>query len=260
MYFTYWYNKFVKKAFIMTSILQELQIALNLAKIVKDKQIAGFKKKVDVYTHCNEHIVIPRFSNGVYGSSMKTLRLDDKTSFNGRFYVRKNRVKVINRSGQKCIKDGTQEPIGRCIVNNLEETVNCTSFHITANKSREFCNETGGHMVRMNEAKLDYLRLSEADLVNQTGCLPSCDRYETEMESTVAYTWPGGKNPTMKLFFEFEGGSYDVREEYIVYDTSNFIADVGGYLGLLMGHSILSIYYLSTGWLSKMRIWRYVYA
>ena len=237
------------------SILQKLEVILNLRKIV-----GKWDKKIDVYTHCNEHIVIPRFSNGVYGSSMKTLRLDDKTSFNGRFYVRKNMVKAINRSGQKCMKDVAQEPIGRCIVHNLEETVNCTSYHITANKSREFCDAREGQMDHMNEAKLDYLRMSEAALVNKTGCLPSCDRYETAMESTPdVKTWPQWNNPTMTLVFQFEDGSYDVREEYIVYDTSNFIADVGGYLGLLMGHSILSIYYLSTGWLTKMKIGRYVF-
>ena len=242
------------------SILQKLEVILNLRKIV-----GKWDKKIDVYTHCNEHIVIPRFSNGVYGSSMKRIRVDKKTSLHGRFYVRKNKVMAINRSGQKCMKDVAQEPIGRCIVHNLEETVNCTSYHITANKSREFCDARGGQMDHMNEAKLDYLRMSEAALVNKTGCLPSCDRYETAMESTsgdgkYGNTWQVDNNPTMKLVFGFEDESYNVREEYIVYDTSNFIADVGGYLGLLMGHSILSIYYLSTGWLSKMKIGSHVLA
>ena len=72
-------------------------------------------------------------------------------------------------------------------------------------------------MGRMNDAKYEYDRLSETDLANQTGCLPSCDRYETAIESTPdVSTWPGGKNPTMTLLFQFEDGSYDVREEYLV--------------------------------------------
>ena len=119
----------------------------------------------------------------------------------------------------------------------------------------------GGQMGRMNNAKEGYKEISEADMVNQTGCVPSCDRYETAVENTPdSNTWTQHKNPTMTLVFQFEDGSYDVREEYFVYDTSNFIADVGGYLGLLMGHSILSIYYMSTGWLTKMKIGRYVCA
>ena len=76
------------------SIFQKLQIALNLAKIGK------MKKTIDVYFYSDKHVVIPRYSSGVYGSEMKKLVVeDDKTSF----YVKKNKVMVISRSGQKCI-------------------------------------------------------------------------------------------------------------------------------------------------------------
>jgi hypothetical protein len=37
-------------------------------------------------------------------------------------------------------------------------------------------------------------------------------------------------------------------EQYIIYDSDSFIADVGGFLGLLLGHSAFSI------WMS-MEIW-----
>ena len=33
----------------------------------------------------------------------------------------------------------------------------------------------------------------------------------------------------------------DVTEEYRLYDTESFIADIGGYLGLLLGASLLSV-------------------
>ena len=35
--------------------------------------------------------------------------------------------------------------------------------------------------------------------------------------------------------------SYEEREEYFVYDEWSFIADVGGYMGLLLGYSLLSL-------------------
>ena len=35
--------------------------------------------------------------------------------------------------------------------------------------------------------------------------------------------------------------SYEEREEYYVYDEWSFIADVGGYMGLLLGYSLLSL-------------------
>ena len=36
-------------------------------------------------------------------------------------------------------------------------------------------------------------------------------------------------------------GQYLAEEDKIIYDYLNLIADVGGYLGLLLGYSILSI-------------------
>ena len=55
--------------------------------------------------------------------------------------------------------------------------------------------------------------------------------------------------PTMGLVFHYRDGMYNIDREYYVYDTSNFLADIGGYLGLLLGHSILSIYSISVKWI-----------
>ena len=37
-------------------------------------------------------------------------------------------------------------------------------------------------------------------------------------------------------------GRYQEMEEYLIYDFNSFIADVGGYLGLLLGQSLYGIY------------------
>ena len=37
-------------------------------------------------------------------------------------------------------------------------------------------------------------------------------------------------------------GSYDEKKQYYIYDLSSFIADVGGYMGLLLGCSIFGLY------------------
>ena len=46
----------------------------------------------------------------------------------------------------------------------------------------------------------------------------------------------------MALEWEFMNSDYIVRHEYLTYDMNSLIADVGGYLGLLLGYSLLSIY------------------
>jgi hypothetical protein len=37
-------------------------------------------------------------------------------------------------------------------------------------------------------------------------------------------------------------GRYEQKDQYVVYDTNSLIADIGGYLGQLLGHSVLSMY------------------
>ena len=36
--------------------------------------------------------------------------------------------------------------------------------------------------------------------------------------------------------------SYREEEQYVIYDTDSFFADVGGYMGLLLGSSLFSLY------------------
>ena len=58
------------------------------------------------------------------------------------------------------------------------------------------------------------------------------------------------------MIFRFEDGSYQLQEEYIVYDINDFIADVGGYMGLLLGYSVLSMGNKSMEWLTSTKLWK----
>ena len=41
----------------------------------------------------------------------------------------------------------------------------------------------------------------------------------------------------------------DVIFQYMIYDFDGFIADVGGYLGLLLGQSVYGVFEIVTQWL-----------
>ena len=45
--------------------------------------------------------------------------------------------------------------------------------------------------------------------------------------------------------------------QYKIYDTNGFIADVGGYLGLLLGQSIYGLYEVVSNWLGYRLIKRH---
>ena len=49
-------------------------------------------------------------------------------------------------------------------------------------------------------------------------------------------------NNSFGLAFNFQNGRVSVSEESLAYDATNLIGDVGGFLGLFLGLSILGIY------------------
>ena len=57
-------------------------------------------------------------------------------------------------------------------------------------------------------------------------------------------TLTGVPSYTMELKWQYMNTDFVIRHEYLTYDNNSFIADVGGYLGLLLGYSVLSIYEL----------------
>ena len=119
-------------------------------------------------------------------------------------------------------------------------------------KRKDFCRKK--QLGKINDENNEIQDMAEADLTNLTGCQPSCNTDELSIkESPYVKDWPSS-DPTMSLKFLYHDGSFLVKEEYLIYDFSNFVADVGGYLGLLVGQSILSIYYLITDWMKKINL------
>ncbi len=42
--------------------------------------------------------------------------------------------------------------------------------------------------------------------------------------------------------FKFPSGNFERKDQYLTYDFNTFLADIGGFLGLLLGQSIWSLY------------------
>ncbi len=55
----------------------------------------------------------------------------------------------------------------------------------------------------------------------------------------------------LRLKFGFLSSRHEVRREYLIYDTDAFIADVGGFLGLLLGYSAFGLLEKVTSWVKS---------
>ena len=65
---------------------------------------------------------------------------------------------------------------------------------------------------------------------------------EWKLETDIL-TYEGNENE-LTLGFGIPHGRYFVKHQYYLHDWNTFIADAGGYLGLLLGHSALGIIYM----------------
>ena len=86
--------------------------------------------------------------------------------------------------------------------------------------------------------------MGEHDIFEATGCLPPCEwsefRHNVKNERLL-----DKKDMSEGTFVKIgisTKGRFQEMEEYLIYDFNSFTADVGGYLGLLLGQSLYGIY------------------
>ena len=118
---------------------------------------------------------------------------------------------------------------------------------------------------------------SAQQIYKMSGCLPKCDKYSYNikpMNDMVELKDTGG---SLLLQLYIPTAETEVREQvremvsqksnhitkkdsnslqYIVYNADALVADIGGYLGLLLGHSIYSVLVTITRWLKNAKAFR----
>ena len=72
--------------------------------------------------------------------------------------------------------------------------------------------------------------------------MPGCSKSKIELVPEYSNYMIDDDKKEARLSFVYPSGEYDFVEEYYIYNWGSFIADVGGYLGLLLGYSLLSMY------------------
>ena len=122
--------------------------------------------------------------------------------------------------------------------------------------------------------KLDVA--NDNEIFDITGCLSNCHKYKYFSKPTTSiYSDPTpNRTSALTLRFYYPATEHEVREQvrehvrntsytkenklitfqYIIYDMDALIADVGGFLGLLIGQSAYGLFEALINWLkgSKM--------
>ena len=93
---------------------------------------------------------------------------------------------------------------------------------------------------------------------SMTGCLAPCHRWEYKLVDSMdppdsAPDYDSNKavgkgEQWMSFVVKIPNGRFLEYQQYIIYRFEDLVADIGGFLGLLLGHSLLSLYASTAGW------------
>ena len=230
---------------------QALSIEFNTSHIQQNS-------KIFVWAYRNGSGIIPSIT-GAYGGELFRLRIMGNFSSNVRLEVRRSEIVALNKPSQRCEVSEYEPSVAKCIEERfVERNLNCSLKRLMSNPMLGICNETilgsfqEGHFHKMFQ-RLN--RMEEREIFKMTGCMPGCSKSKIELVTSYMDNMIDDGKKVAKFLFYYNRGEFELREEYYIYNWGSFIADIGGYLGLLLGSSVLSMYHITTPFLIKHMKW-----
>ena len=187
--------------------------------------------EVNVFGNANHEIDLDAL-NTCQGSKSQVLR------------IKKSHLKALDQPSNRCSAESTNLNTSACIANFIEREIGCNpNIQGSRYSKRPLCNSTS-QLARLQNISNKLLQSHDNDIYAMTGCLSSCEKdfYNIIPEAMTCLNNGVGGSLKFLLKFRIRDRSYEERKQYAIYDNDSFIADVGGYMGLLLGCSVMSLY------------------
>lgn len=169
-------------------------------------------------------------------------------------------VKILEHKslnlGETVCNNQRKENIRDCIERYIAQTLNCTlPWAKMRIQNQEICNSQS----KVKALEDEITKMSQSELSMSLNCTFPCTVPEFVTDPVYEFEFPRNddcsngplttRNSTLRSCNDLLRISFVVPdrklykiEEVLLYDDDNLIADVGGYLGLLLGANILTFY------------------
>ncbi len=120
----------------------------------------------------------------------------------------------------------------------------CSSAYQLSPKSKPICTTKAQYSNWTSLMRL-VRELDETGIYRLTGCMGACDviQYRLTKPSQMEVRKPNVNGTTMlRMRFLTPTAHHKIHDQYYVFGADSLFADIGGYLGLLLGHSVFSIF------------------
>ena len=185
-----------------------------------------------------------------FGSSYKLFTV--KTSTLARRYkkyleVKRTHRKYLDKPGDICTHESNKPNMTACVAKYITDQIGC-SVNIQGIKlsTKPPCNTTA-QMNAFIDISSKLEKSAATSIYNMTGCLSSCEKesYEMSLENWSEIQVKSRNyrpvSDAMIAFTIYER-SYVEEEQYVIYDSNSLFAEIGGFMGLVLGSSMLNIY------------------
>ena len=186
---------------------------------------------------------VPHHEN-LYGSQFSSIKTG--FTYNNTYYYKitltKHHVKEFNQPSERCSDQLKNPNTGVCIASYIEKELGCNPrIFGSLSTSRPYCNSLS-QLKSLANLTNAFRQYSGNQIYDTAGCLASCDRDEYGKMDAVMSETSSDPIKDLHIAFLIRSGSYEEKEEYLLYDTNSFIADAGGFMGLCLGLSLYSLY------------------
>jgi hypothetical protein len=127
----------------------------------------------------------------------------------------------------------------------LLDELQCKFLWQTFNTGLPTCTKSSQYEKLLNMMR-DLEVMGSMGLYEKTGCLPSCHRSEFDtkmiMTKTMASTAPPLNPSSVDFTLYYIGTHYKKKVQYLMFTVEDMFASIGGFMGLLLGHSVMSLY------------------
>ena len=86
------------------------------------------------------------------------------------------------------------------------------------------------------------VKMEEHELYEETGCMAKCRRKEWTISKIFNDKSDKKNESEIAMYMFYANGRYRMGRQYYTYDFNSYVSDFGGYLGLLLGYSIVSFF------------------
>lgn len=170
-----------------------------------------------------------------------SLPVGDVTTVVRRFKVSKKIVESLSRGEEPCDPHNRQEVVP-CVLDYVARNMSCL---LPWYQKEEFSHkppcqsEEDFEHFALLDSKLQALDIRS--LLRTTGCRRNCRYGQYEARLTLEYALPENQTST-NIRIQATRSIVTVETEVLMYDLQQFVADFGGYLGLLLGASVLTAF------------------